>query len=1476
MKRSISQLLSSRVLALTILAAVSTQAATIILDFNTDPALTGLYTEPPGAVAAEWRSSGGASGGAADGYLSITDARDSQRGVLIFKDLENGLILKSFTFECDLRMGGGNDAPADGFSLNFASPDDPVVSGGAFAGTPPGEADLPEEGTQTGLAIGFDTWQSGTINGVQDVVGVSIRVDNNLIAQLPVPLAGTNIFLPTMPNPGGQGTLYTYDPVPYRNLATNNANYRYSMQTGARGDVNGDGVVDAADEIDQVPFGDPTWGLWVTNLVWEKFKAEVTDDGKVKVFWKTNEITPAGGLASGFTPRAGRLIFGARTGGNNCVHHVDNITLVTQPFTSVVLSALRGNAGGFTAELLDQATVTLDQSSVVTKLNGAAVTPAITKSGLISFVRYNGFPTLLPVGSTNSVEISFRDNLGFASTNSRTFVVPAYTTVPPEYAAAGVGTSGSGFSARVHQMSIGRAPGDANTIANAARQLANGFIDPANSQPYPNMVPNGSNPDGTYPVTLVNWNQYPASAPDGFGTDIGSFRATNAPPADVADDAIPGIAANTDQGDPTLTGYNDNIAVQTVAYLDLPAGFYSFGVESDDGFRVSTARGGADVLGLTLGFFNTGRGAGTPTFFDVSVPTAGIYPVRLMWWEGGGGANCEFFFVDQVTGQRILVNDRRDSARQIKAYPAQAATVTRPYVSRVRPEAGQNFVFANADVIVDITDGTIPVDNGSATLTLNGASAGTAAKNGNVTTFTRTGSLANLLLSGVNNLTLVYSFTDGNVVSVTNTWSFTVTPYKMIPVANKVTTGVDTGSPGFVARVHQIDRSLNTVAGDGDRHPGEGNRMPRPEVELTQGYISPVTGLPHPNLAQQGGNPDGSFAITDVLNFNSNPSGGNSGVFRGNAAPPYNAYFDAEMPGLPGTGTSVTGGILGIENYVAEFVTYLDLKAGAYVMAVNSDDGFVASSGLDPHDTLGTLLGFANLGRGNADPLPAPSTTAANTVPTPGTSGGNSAFGVIVPEDGIYPFRVLFWQGGGGVNLEFSSVDKGSGLQALINDTATPWAAKAYRSYTGPARPWVKFSVSPTPWDNRLQQAGPGPMRVYGRTTNSVDSGDIYNDSDSRRPWADGAIGGVVANGTGGPVGLLVNGTPVTPTLTTNGSDVTVSYRPSPPLPSGSANTASLVYGGVTNSWTFTVQTYTNLNASDAQSLTAGDPNSTGFRVKMTQLATTPANQNTVGRAEAQLAGTLGADVSLPGSGPNGTYIFPGIINWNNNRNPNRSGLEIGNFQDNSYGIGWPFPDYPDGPVPGVPGTGVANNYTDNLAAEIFAYLKFDAAGYYRFGVNSDDGFKLQVGTPGQTTGTVIASFDVGKGSSDIPVSFAVPQPGLYPIRLVYYNGGGGANLEYFSYDNTGNKIAINDTNNAASIKAFYNVTTAPQLQFTSATVTGGTLTINWTGTGTLQQAAALTGSQTDWSAVTPPPSGNSYSVSAAAAAQRFYRLTGP
>jgi hypothetical protein len=98
--------------------------------------------------------------------------------------------VQGFDFSVDFRVGNGTSTPADGFSVNYARDGDPVFDNPINGWTtgPNAEANLPEEGSTTGLGIGFDTCQSGTTapsgqdgNPQWDTIGISVRVENVLV-----------------------------------------------------------------------------------------------------------------------------------------------------------------------------------------------------------------------------------------------------------------------------------------------------------------------------------------------------------------------------------------------------------------------------------------------------------------------------------------------------------------------------------------------------------------------------------------------------------------------------------------------------------------------------------------------------------------------------------------------------------------------------------------------------------------------------------------------------------------------------------------------------------------------------------------------------------------------------------------------------------------------------------------------------------------------------------------------------------------------------------------------------------------------------------------------------------------------------------------------------------------------------------------------------------------------------------------------
>ena len=164
--------------------------------------------------------------------------------------------------------------------------------------------------------------------------------------------------------------------------------------------------------------------------------------------------------------------------------------------------------------------------------------------------------------------------------------------------------------------------------------------------------------------------------------------------------------------------------MEILTYLDLPAGIVTLGVNSDDGFRLTMSPLGApaDKFGVLISEFDGGRGS-SPTVGTearVVVQQAGKYAIRLMWYEGQGGSNVEFYSVN-ATGTPILINDP-DEPTAIKAYTSRTGTPPL-HVSVLDPfPFGSTLDFAYPDdpIYVELTDGPTPLDPNVITLRVNG------------------------------------------------------------------------------------------------------------------------------------------------------------------------------------------------------------------------------------------------------------------------------------------------------------------------------------------------------------------------------------------------------------------------------------------------------------------------------------------------------------------------------------------------------------------------------------------------------------------------------------------------------------------------------------------------------------------------------------------------------------------------------------
>ncbi len=310
-----------------------------------------------------------------------------------------------------------------------------------------------------------------------------------------------------------------------------------------------------------------------------------------------------------------------------------------------------------------------------------------------------------------------------------------------------------------------------------------------------------------------------------------------------------------------------------------------------------------------------------------------------------------------------------------------------------------------------------------------------------------------------------------------------------------------------------------------------------------------------------------------------------------------------------------------------------------------------------------------------------------------------------------------------------------------------------------------------------------------------------------------------------GSIRLLVNGTQVTPTVTptATGANVTYAYPALPPK--GAAQTARIIFSdsdGVeqTNDWSFTV-TYLDL---DPATRYAGPGPERGFRVRVVQAPQEGGLlENSLARAESQLA------ANSP---------IPKVYDLTQTR-------PVINFSQNApFGSAGYFGD--DLEIPGA-----SEEFgTDNYAMEAIAYLELPA-GIVRFGVRSDDGYKL-ASAAAPNAATPPLEFHNG-GPADEVFDVVVHQAGVYAFRLVWYERGGDAHVEWFTVNrSTGERTLVN-ADAAGAIKAY---TTAVQPQVK------------------LQAADVVTGSYAD----DPAASINEQTrtiTTTAAGATRFYRLVG-
>lgn len=280
--------------------------------------------------------------------------------------------------------------------------------------------------------------------------------------------------------------------------------------------------------------------------------------------------------------------------------------------------------------------------SVQLEVNGSSVTATSTVTDTTDgVVVRHAPPSFFVPGSHNTVRVTLQ-HMGFGCYPAQTaaqwkygFDVRNIPALPADYASQPGSGLDPGFNVR-NSM----APGAigivfTNTTARAEVQLA-GQLKYANGEPVLNEINQTPFPTSFAEPNTINYGRDLSAAAGRFGDDA----------------LFPG-------GSPEIVP--NNIALEATAHLELKAGLHRFGVRSDDGFRLTAGKTLEDQ-DIVLGGYEGIRGDQVPTEFEFLVYQDGVYAMRLVYYDGDGGASLEWYAIHEGTVSpdnldgRVLVN----------------------------------------------------------------------------------------------------------------------------------------------------------------------------------------------------------------------------------------------------------------------------------------------------------------------------------------------------------------------------------------------------------------------------------------------------------------------------------------------------------------------------------------------------------------------------------------------------------------------------------------------------------------------------------------------------------------------------------------------------------------------------------------------------------------------------------------------------
>ena len=264
---------------------------------------------------------------------------------------------------------------------------------------------------------------------------------------------------------------------------------------------------------------------------------------------------------------------------------------------------------------------TVDASSLKLTINGVAVPSTTTPSA--GGVQVTWSISVLPPAATFTNTLTFKDSDGTNQSVSWTY---SYPFVPAANSLAIGSLEARGFYARTAMTLNGGVNLD-NSLNRALEQLA-----------IPPQIP--VDLTATSIVSELNWN-------------------LNGNPNNV-----PGLCP----------GSQINIAVEALAYLHLTAGAHRFRISTDDQTGLYSGTTPWDSGGTAI-FVSPGNTAYQT--FDFVVGAEGLYPLRCIWEQTGGGAILQLAAVDpDGVNPDALIGDPSEPSGAVDAYYPIACTST--------------------------------------------------------------------------------------------------------------------------------------------------------------------------------------------------------------------------------------------------------------------------------------------------------------------------------------------------------------------------------------------------------------------------------------------------------------------------------------------------------------------------------------------------------------------------------------------------------------------------------------------------------------------------------------------------------------------------------------------------------------------------------------------------------------------------------